>query len=51
MSNPLDEQKDERPTVVGTDPDFNVGDEDPTASERADGEEDDEDEVDVEDLP
>ncbi|WP_194419616.1 hypothetical protein [Microbacterium abyssi] len=52
MSNPLDEQNEERPTVVGTDPDMNIGDEDPAAVERANEEDDsDADEIDIEDLP
>lgn len=52
MSNPMDEQNEERPTVVGTDPDMNIGDEDPAAEERADEEDDsDADEIDVADLP
>lgn len=49
MSNPMDDSGEDRPTVVGTDPDMNIGDDDPAASERSDDQDDDS--VDVEDLP
>ncbi len=51
MSNPMDDSDQDRPTVVGTDPDMNIGDEDPAASERAEDDDQDDDRVDVEDLP
>ncbi|WP_417511977.1 hypothetical protein [Microbacterium sp.] len=56
MSNPMHEHDDDRPTVVGTDPDMNIGDDDPAAAQRADeatGEDDDadRDEIEIEDLP
>jgi hypothetical protein len=46
-------ENDDRPTVVGIDPDMNIGDEDPAKAEREedDAAPDDEDPVDVEDLP
>ncbi|MGO2746478.1 hypothetical protein [Microbacterium sp.] len=58
MSNPMDDQEEDRPTVVGTDPDMNIGDDNPAAEQRADNAEDadddeegDKDEIQVEDLP
>lgn len=55
MSNPMDDSDEDRPNVVGTDPDMNIGDDDPAASQRAEDDEEDDaqddDRVDVEDLP
>lgn len=52
MSNPMDDSDEDRPTVVGTDPDMNIGADDPAEAERADDEDDsDADEIDIEDLP
>lgn len=56
MSGTQEDPNEDRPTVVGTDPDMNIGDEDPAEQERAERAEDEaeptaEDPVEVEDLP
>lgn len=56
MSNPRDETTEDHPNIVGTDPDFAVGDEDPSAAERAQNHESDDEDpgddgISVEDLP
>lgn len=48
MSDRQADANQERPSVVGTDPDMNIGDEDPAETEKAAESDDD---VDVEDLP
>lgn len=57
MSNPRDEATEDHPNIVGTDPDFAIGDEDPAAAERTQEHESEDDEdpgddgIAVEDLP
>ncbi|GAA1526857.1 hypothetical protein HD600_002687 [Microbacterium ginsengiterrae] len=51
MVNTTNPQDDDRETVIGIDPDMNIGDQDPAAAESAEEDEDEDGDVALADLP